>query len=300
MLDIIAQASILSEATLTPDIIKKMIEGGNRVSIYYKGDDITKKGWRQISAIRMEEKDGEQYLIARDWGSSDEKEIKLIVSLISNWNILSKVSKDLDSLIKDCIKNKRVVTIKYKGEEETSVGTRIKIKPVCFGYRANKKKYIRAWQEGGKTLSRIPAWKFFRMDRLSDWQIDGMETFERAPGPNFNTEGDKMMDGIYAIADFAPDDAGDPTPPSPPKGPKKPPSKAKKKPTTKPSSSTGTTSLPKEEPSKKPVKGPARPGASKPLKKTKGPARPGASSPEEDSLRERKIVSAILEAVKIF
>ncbi len=292
---ILDEANILIEATLTPEIIKKMIEGGRRVSIYYKGDGTTKKGWKQVSVLRTEKKDDTEYLIVRDWGSSDESEIKLIAGLVSNWNVLSTVSKDLDTQIKDSIKNKRVVTIRYKGAEETSVGVRIKIKPVCFGYRANKRKYVRAWQEGGKTVTRVPAWKFFRMDRISGWEVDGTEVFDKPPGPDFNTEGDKMMDGVYAIADFAPDEPGDPTPPSEPKGPKKPPT-SKKKAIKKTSSPTSTEPLSKKEVPKKPVKGPARPGATSPERSKKGPARPGATG---DSLSESKLVSAILEAVKI-
>lgn len=209
--------SLLNEAALTPDIIDKMIKQGTRVSIYYKGDDKNKKGWRQVGVIKSEkrkDKEGKEveYLIVKDWGSEKEEEIPLILDLITNWNILSKVKVDIDNEIKDAIKNKRVVTIKYKGELESSVGVRIPIMPVAYGIR-NGRKYIRAWQGGGKTVRGeydknnsqyrpMPGWRLFRLDRLSGWEVTTAPPIDNPPGGNYNTSGDKWMQKVIVQSIF--------------------------------------------------------------------------------------------------
>lgn len=201
--------SLLKEASITPDIIEKMIRQGTRVSVYYRGDDKVKKGWRQVSVLKSEKrknKEGkeEDYMIVKDWGSANEEEIALLQTDVTNWNVLSSVKIDLDNEIIDAIKNKRGVVIKYKGAKESSVGERLHVYPVAYGTK-NGRKYIRAWQEKGKTTTEIPNWKFFRLDRVSGWSVDTTAPIMTSePGPNYKNDGDdEGMTKVIAYAKFS-------------------------------------------------------------------------------------------------
>lgn len=121
-----------------------------------------------------------------------------------------------DNPIEDAIANKRVCRMYYQGDEEEEPGWRTGVKPVCYGSRKNVN-YVRAWVSGGKTVSgqknpakkALPGWRFFREDRIKNWQVQGTETFTVPPKTNFNPEGDKMMDKIIAIADFNQDNVNE-------------------------------------------------------------------------------------------
>lgn len=300
---------LLLEAPIERQFLQDLIAKTNRISIYYRGDDKgVAKGWRRIEPVSINTDNGKEYLIAREIQKGSAKPntntTKFDLEGIINWNVLSRAIETNDPY-KEAIINKRVVNFDYMGDKENEPGHRTGIEPVCYGITRNKK-YIRAWQSGGKSVSaelgdkkrQLPSWRFFRVDRIKNWKPTGTETFTSPPSPNFNPNGDKHIDQIIAIADFSPEDQE----PASPFGPKPKPTGPKPKKTiASPKDANPLKTVGSNEPdaTKKPVSGPARPGATKPERNKKGPARPGAIdesfTPQEDS-----IVDSILDAINIF
>ena len=289
---------LLTEASINLDTVKTWIERGKMISIYYAGDDNLKKGWSTISPSKIEKVNGKDYLLATDMGGSSNEQVYVDIELIKNVNVLSNVKSSILDDIASSIVNKRMVILVYQGARENSPGKRFRVMPVCYGIGKKGRKYIRAWQEGGKTVTGVPAWKLFRFDRIRSWEIQGNLTFDCGDvGPSLNQEGDKAMTRIIAIIDCAPQKTAKPKPTAPKKpSAKKNDTSDKKATKTAPTSSTtaaSSTGKPAQpEAPKKAVKGPARPGAAKPERDKKGPARPGA-------LKESTIIGAVVDAVKI-
>lgn len=129
----------------------------------------------------------------------------IFITMINLYEILiNEVSGPTDSIIVDVINNNKMVAFYYKGDKETAPGWRTGIIPVCFGTKNTKRgtfKYIRAWQTAGKTLSQVPEWKLFRVDRIRNWNIGSRKAME-VPDNRFNSSGDKFMDRIIVIAKF--------------------------------------------------------------------------------------------------
>ena len=292
---------LLLEAPIERQFLQSIIAKTNRISIYYRGDDKgVAKGWRRVEPISINTDNGKEYLIAREIQKGSAKPntntTKFDLEGIINWNVLSRAIETKDPY-EDAIINKRVVSFEYMGDKENAPGVRTGVEPVCYGVTKNKK-YIRAWQSSGDTTSKVPAWKFFRVDRIKNWKPTGTETFNTPPSANFNPNGDKHIDKIIAIADFSPEDQE----PASPFGPKPKPTGPKPKKTiASPKDSTPLKTVGSNEPdaAKKPVSGPARPGATKPERNKKGPARPGAID-ESFTHQEDSIVDSILDAINIF
>lgn len=186
--------------------------------------------------------------------------------------------------IKDAVVNKRVITIYYMGDKETSPGWRT-ILPVYFGARVvdgSKKDYIRAWQNKGKSVRGIPKWKLFRTDRIKNWNLSSNLSFNQPPDPRYNpSDDDWMKDGKYAQADFTPGATDKPETPIKPATQKAAPKK------TEPKTQNTTQQTPKT-PGSTPSTQKEKEAEKKPKKPLKGPARPGASKPsEEEDLKEQ-------------
>jgi predicted DNA-binding transcriptional regulator YafY len=115
--------------------------------------------------------------------------------------LLNEVGGPTDSLIIDAINNNKIITIYYKGDKETAPGWRTGVIPVCFGI-TNGKKYLRAWQTAGKTLTYTPEWKLFRVDRIRNWNVAGTKKALEVPDNRFNPSGDKQISRIIAIAKY--------------------------------------------------------------------------------------------------
>lgn len=130
----------------------------------------------------------------------------IVIYMISLYEILiNEVSGPTDSLIIDAINNKKIIALYYMGDKETAPGWRSGIIPVCFGTKNTKKgsfKYIRAWQTAGKTLSQVPEWKLFRVDRIRNWNVSSSKKADTVPDSRFNKSGDKFMDRIIVMAKF--------------------------------------------------------------------------------------------------
>lgn len=88
---------LLLEAPLDDTTAKKMISDKKRVSVYYQGDNKTKKGWYSIEAVKVNGKGGDKYLLAYDVPKDGGKpELKYFIQdRIVNWNVLGK--KDAES-----------------------------------------------------------------------------------------------------------------------------------------------------------------------------------------------------------
>ena len=175
--------------------------------------------------------------------------------LIEEVEILEEAFAPSIDKIKDAIVNKRVITIYYMGDEETSAGWR-KIEPYVYGTRKNNdgvtRDYLRAYQLNGPSVSakkvgkakrEMPGWRFFRIDRIKNWNVMGTETFN-TPQDKYNPNGDKLMDKPITQADFTPGKPDEPTPiiPKPVKpGPEKP----SEKPSDQPKPGGTPTKMPK-------------------------------------------------------
>ena len=120
------------------------------------------------------------------------------MELINEIFLTEAFNANKDSII-DLVTNKRVISIAYRGDKENAPGWRT-IEPACYGSRKGRD-YIRAWQQGGKTTTIQPGWKFFRVDRIRNWNLSSNKVADKSR-PLFNPNGDKLLDKIYAISDF--------------------------------------------------------------------------------------------------
>lgn len=132
-------------------------------------------------------------------------------------------SDTLSDKIAAAVNNKRVVNVYYMGDKEEPAGLRTGVLPVFYGTATKKvrgvtpgKNYVRVWVGGGKTVSgekvnkdgekntkkALPQWRFFREDRIKQWEVDGEKTFDRPPDKKYNENGDKMIHRVIAAASF--------------------------------------------------------------------------------------------------
>lgn len=90
--------------------------------------------------------------------------------------------------------------------EDNNTGARI-IEVYAYGLTKAGNPVIRAFQPYGDTTSRVPSWKFFRIDRISYWKSTGQK-FSRPASEYykgmglFNPNGDMTMKVVYKIAKF--------------------------------------------------------------------------------------------------
>ena len=134
------------------------------------------------------------------------------------------VPASIEKKLEKAIKDKNVISISYTDPKQEKT-QRETIKPVALGKMWSSVKAdgtrnvltkkdgtkvvkkvkvlcVRAWQQGPETKTKTPAWKFFRVDRIKTVDFKGLETFGKndkgepeAPGPNYNSSGDKTMNG---------------------------------------------------------------------------------------------------------
>ena len=127
--------------------------------------------------------------------------------------LINEIYKDLliedvsVNKVNDAIDNTYEVMINYHSNgEDIATGERI-IHPVAYGLTKAGNPVIRAFQPYGDTTSKVPSWKFFRLDRITYWKSIYNKTFKEPPGMynaegDFNPSGDKSMSIVYKIADF--------------------------------------------------------------------------------------------------
>lgn len=100
----------------------------------------------------------------------------------------------------------RIIINYHTNGEDIATGVRV-IEVYAYGLTKAGNPVIRAFQPYGDTTSRVPSWKFFRIDRISYWKPT-KQTFSE-PASNyykglgdFNPDGDNTMSVVYKIAKF--------------------------------------------------------------------------------------------------
>ena len=135
--------------------------------------------------------------------------MKLLESILKALLLKESVSEDE---VNDAIDNHKRVIINYhtKGEDKNT-GARV-AEVYAYGLTFGGNPVIRVFQPYGDTTTRVPGWKFMRLDRISAWQTTE-QTFdtpanERYPGlGDFNSFGDRTMAIVYKIAKFGDNDS---------------------------------------------------------------------------------------------
>jgi hypothetical protein len=103
-----------------------------------------------------------------------------------------------DEVIKS-IKDRSATLIYYEGDTVNNPGWRT-IEPVCAGTTKKNNPVLRAWQTEGATDTEVPGWKFFRLDRVRNFQRTKDSFTEVRPG--YNPNGDKSMNQVWLNAKF--------------------------------------------------------------------------------------------------
>lgn len=104
--------------------------------------------------------------------------------------------------VTDAIRNKKVVTIYYAGDQTINKGYR-EVEMVAFGpHKDSGNVVVRAWQTRGSsdTPENRPGWRLFRLDKINSISPT-TETFD-TPRPYFNPSDDKHMSQVFEIATF--------------------------------------------------------------------------------------------------
>ncbi|MDE5888647.1 MAG: hypothetical protein K2H20_01360, partial [Bacilli bacterium] len=102
-----------------------------------------------------------------------------------------------------------IVNYHSKGEDKNT-GARL-IEVYAYGLTKAGNPCIRCFQPHGDTTTRVPNWKFMRLDRITTWKPTGQH-FERSADfyykniGDFNPDGDETMSVVYKIAKFGNDE----------------------------------------------------------------------------------------------
>ena len=125
-------------------------------------------------------------------------------------NILNKIllteSVSVNEVEEAIDKHIRVIINYHSKGENNNTGARV-IEVYAYGLTKAGNPCIRAFQPYGDTTSRVPSWKFFRLDRISAWKPT-KQIFNRPADfyyqnlGNFNPNGDETMSIVYKIAQF--------------------------------------------------------------------------------------------------
>jgi hypothetical protein len=110
-------------------------------------------------------------------------------------------AKVTPSIMSDWVTKKKIIRIKYKGEDDDPVGLGIRfIEPHAMGISPKGFVAIRAYQAAGATTTYTPEWKIFRVDRFISWEDTGQRF--TSPRPKFNPSGDKTFKKVYFKSKF--------------------------------------------------------------------------------------------------
>lgn len=122
--------------------------------------------------------------------------------------------------IESAVENMHPAHIIYKGPSGGGTGDRV-IYPVAYGTSTAGNLVVRAFQPQGSTSSEVPAWKFFRVDRIERWETDNSQTFNPGELRGFN-EDDAQMEDIYAVSPMKSETPKAEVKPEKPEEPKEP------------------------------------------------------------------------------
>lgn len=137
-------------------------------------------------------------------------------------NILKKILNEgvTDEQVNDALDNHKRIIIKYNGPIRKNgvknsgdgifhSGPRV-IEVYAYGETSLGNKVIRAFEPYGSTQSKVPEWKYFLLDRISEW-TPTEQTFSKPADfyyhniGKFNPNDDKTMAIVYKIAKFGDD-----------------------------------------------------------------------------------------------
>jgi len=130
--------------------------------------------------------------------------MKLISTLKSLLNEVASLSD-----VQNSIRNKKVITIYYDGDDNGGKGYRT-IEPVCLGYSKKDNLVLRAWEVEGASWSEkndgnfLPGWRLFRLDKIFTYKPT-MDNFTEVR-PNYNPNGDRSMKSVIINAKFGNED----------------------------------------------------------------------------------------------
>ena len=123
--------------------------------------------------------------------------------------LLTEEARTVD--VVDAIKKRYEAKITYKADNDPKgSGERI-IQPVAYGTTKAGNPVIRAFEPYGDTKTKVPAWKFFRLDRITSWKALRQNKFSEPPADQwsmsgdegkFNEHGDETMAEVVLVADF--------------------------------------------------------------------------------------------------
>lgn len=108
--------------------------------------------------------------------------------------------------VNDAINNKIQVIINYSDEKNRAPNKRL-IEPYAYGITKNGNTVLRAYQYEGDTFRGKPKWKFFRLDRIKNWEPTGQH-FNAQPNERgwnaeeYNKNGDKTMETVLNQVKF--------------------------------------------------------------------------------------------------
>lgn len=130
--------------------------------------------------------------------------MKLLEDILNK--LLLKESVSIND-VEDAIDNHKRIIINYHSKgEDNNTGARV-IEVYAYGLTKAGNPCIRAFEPMGDTTTKVPSWKFFRLDRISAWKPTE-QTFSRPADfyykglGEFNPNGDETMSVVYKIAQF--------------------------------------------------------------------------------------------------
>ena len=104
--------------------------------------------------------------------------------------------------VNNAIDNLRPVIIRYWTKGKPVATGRRYIYPVAYGLTKAGNPVIRAFEPYGDTTTKVPAWKFFRLDRIKRWRCLNDKTFQGKPLEGLNRGGDMTMSVVYNIVNL--------------------------------------------------------------------------------------------------
>lgn len=123
----------------------------------------------------------------------------LIRGLLNESVSIGEINSALDT-------HKRVIITYHTKGEDKHIGARV-IEVYAYGLTKAGNPVIRAFEPYGDTTTKVPRWKFFRLDRISSWK-ETEQTFDRPASffyknlGDFNPNGDETMSIVYKITSF--------------------------------------------------------------------------------------------------
>jgi len=116
-------------------------------------------------------------------------------------------AKDVSNVIDS--HNRVIINYHSDGKDEAD-GARV-IEVYAYGLTKAGNPVIRAFQPYGDTTTKVPSWKFFRLDRISGWEVTDQKFSVPASDVysglgEFNKNGDKTMSVVYKVARFDDDE----------------------------------------------------------------------------------------------